>query len=403
VSRRRPQAGSRLPLVRPVAIAIGIAVLAVLAGCGAASEGDPELTIYLSAPLSGPRSLDGRDVADGATLALEDAGGEAAGTRVTLEVLDDADDGGWDAALSGANARAATEDSTTIAYLGELDSGASRTSIPITNQAGILQVSPGAAAEDLTREAIGSDAVPTAIQPSGARTFGRVIPSDRAQGEAAGSWMSDEGIASVMILGEKESFGAAIASGLAAAPSAPAIVATAQSPEALLFAGELPVGDSDGLLLPKGAALFGTDALLADPALLKGFEGIAAGKLGGSCRPADGCEPPRLTSAAVDPAQLPPEAAAFLDDFEAAYDRPPGRLAAYGYEAMAATLDSIERAEDPLDRKAVVDAFFATADRPSILGTYSIDEVGNTTLSRLGAYEVRGGRAVPEPEPIAAG
>ena len=108
----------------------------------------------------------------------------------------------------------------------------------------------------------------------------------------------------------------------------------------------------------------------------------------------------RLTSAALDPSQLPPQAGDFLLDFRDTYDRAPGRYAAYGYEAMAVVLDSIERAGDPLDRGAVTEAFFATEDRDSVLGTYSIDEVGDTTLARLGAYEVTGEgelRASPEP------
>ena len=70
---------------------------------------------------------------------------------------------------------------------------------------------------------------------------------------------------------------------------------------------------------------------------------------------------------------------------------------------MAVILDSIERSDDPLSRKDVVDAFFATSDRDSILGTYSIDDVGNTTLGELGAYDVLDGRAVPERQPLSTG
>ena len=81
--------------------------------------------------------------------------------------------------------------------------------------------------------------------------------------------------------------------------------------------------------------------------------------------------------------------------------REPGRYAAYGYEATAATLAAIDDAEDPTDRGDVVDAFFAIEDRESILGAYSIDEVGNTTLGSLGAYEVgRSGEPRPVSEPI---
>ena len=100
-----------------------------------------------------------------------------------------------------------------------------------------------------------------------------------------------------------------------------------------------------------------------------------------------------ITSSAEDPTQLPPSGQRFLRAFRDRYRRPPGRYAAYGYEAMAVVLDSIQRAGDAGDKRdSVVDAFFDTADRRSILGTYSIDDVGNTTLSRLAGYRVVNGR-----------
>jgi branched-chain amino acid transport system substrate-binding protein len=61
---------------------------------------------------------------------------------------------------------------------------------------------------------------------------------------------------------------------------------------------------------------------------------------------------------------------------------------------MAVVLDSIERAEGGPDRSEVIDAFFATQDRHSVLGTYSIDEVGNTTLDRIAGYDVSGSTPV---------
>ena len=202
-----------------------------LSACGSEAAGDPELAIYLSAPLSGPRTADGRDIADGAQLALADAGGEAAGAAVALDVLDDADEDGWQAALSGANARRATEDASAIAYIGELDSGATRTSLPITNEAGLLQVSAGSGADDLTRDVLGSERIPDLVQPSGSRTFGRVIPSDRAQGEAAGAWMADLGVASVELIEDESPFSASLGDGLQSVSDAPAI--TSADPDAI--------------------------------------------------------------------------------------------------------------------------------------------------------------------------
>ena len=57
-------------------------------------------------------------------------------------------------------------------------------------------------------------------------------------------------------------------------------------------------------------------------------------------------------------------------------------------------LDSIARAggaAGPTDagRKAIVDAFFATRGRESVLGTYDIDANGDTTLSDYGAFRPR--------------
>ena len=186
---------------RQIAAARPAGGLAASRGCGSGG-GDPELTVYLSAPLRGPSAADGRDVADGARLALDDAGGAAAGTPVRLEVLGDAGARGATAARAGANARTATEDSTAIAYVGELDSGTTRTSLPITNEAGLLQVSAGASATDLTRAAPGSDQVPDEVQPSGVRTFARVVPSDVAQGAAAAGAATGIGARDVRPFGE---------------------------------------------------------------------------------------------------------------------------------------------------------------------------------------------------------
>jgi ABC-type branched-subunit amino acid transport system substrate-binding protein len=102
-----------------------------------------------------------------------------------------------------------------------------------------------------------------------------------------------------------------------------------------------------------------------------------------------------VTSAAQDPRQLPARGQDLMRRFAARYGRRPGRYAAYGYEAMAVILDSIRRAGDSGDdRDAVVRSFFDTTDRHSVLGRYSIDEVGNTTLNRLTGYRVRDGRPV---------
>jgi branched-chain amino acid transport system substrate-binding protein len=106
------------------------------------------------------------------------------------------------------------------------------------------------------------------------------------------------------------------------------------------------------------------------------------------------------TSAAQAPAQLPPQGRRFVATFRKRYARPPGRYAAYGYEAMAVVLASIRRAGSEGDqRQPVTDAFLATRARRSVLGAYSIDPLGNTTLDRVSGYRLRPG-AQPSAETL---
>jgi branched-chain amino acid transport system substrate-binding protein len=361
-----------------------LAIAAVLAACGSDGEGDPSLTVYLSAPLRGPSAADGHDVADGARMALDDAGGEAADTPVRLVVLGDAAAGGATAAMAGANARTATEDSTAIAYVGELDSGTTRTALPITNEAGLLQVSAGASATDLTRAAPGSDQIPDDVQPSGARTFARVIPSDVAQGAAAAGAAADAGSRDVRLFGDGSRYEQSLRFGFDSVTDAPPLVSG---------------GSADGVY--DAGAVAGAAGLPAglEPRVPRSIIGADA-QISGSPPQADMRLGSLLVSGALAPSQLAdPD---FADLFSDAYDRPPGRFAAYGYEAMASVLDAIDRAGDPLDRKSVVDAYFATTDRDSVLGSYSIDDAGDTSLGVVGAYRQREGATLrPLREPLA--
>ena len=80
---------------------------------------------------------------------------------------------------------------STIVYLGEFNSGASAISIPILNEAGILQVSP---VEHRRRPdpSEGADkGEPDKYYPSGKRTYGRVVPADHIQAAAQVAYQKD--------------------------------------------------------------------------------------------------------------------------------------------------------------------------------------------------------------------
>ena len=411
---------------------LAAALATMLGGCGGgdAPPADAGLTVYVSVPLRGPSAVDGRDIVRGAKLALDDAGGAVGEVEVRGVYLDDtAGRGpslGWDPAQVAENARRATEDSTAIAYIGELESGATRTSLPITNKAQLLHISPASGADDLVEPFTGSGDVPTDAQPSGIRTFGRVIPSDSAQAAAAASWARGLGARRVGTLsdGTRASDLAVSEFAQVAADSGLAVVVRAavgprEDDERRLdrldrarlqsifyggifrpdepTQGPIPtLGAPIKLLLDPpqpGGFMIGTDALLT-LANLRAVRGPTAYAPEARLY---------LTSAALDTSQLPAEGQRMVTTLRRRYGAPPGRYAAYGYEAMAVVLDSIERAgERGTEREAVLAEFLAAAERDSLLGTYSIDEVGNTTLDRLAGYRLAGDGRVTFDRPLRA-
>jgi branched-chain amino acid transport system substrate-binding protein len=55
-------------------------------------------------------------------------------------------------------------------------------------------------------------------------------------------------------------------------------------------------------------------------------------------------------------------------------------------------VDAIRRAGETDElRAAVIEQLFRTKGRESVLGTYDIDENGDTTITDYGAYRIRGG------------
>jgi branched-chain amino acid transport system substrate-binding protein len=99
------------------------------------------VTVYVSSPLHGAQAVAGRAMCAGARGELARSDGRAGLLRVRAVCLDDT--GGalrWSLAAVGADARRASQDSTSVGYIGELDPAATRFSRPILSAAGIAQV-----------------------------------------------------------------------------------------------------------------------------------------------------------------------------------------------------------------------------------------------------------------------
>jgi branched-chain amino acid transport system substrate-binding protein len=104
-----------------------------------------------------------------------------------------------------------------------------------------------------------------------------------------------------------------------------------------------------------------------------------------------------LTVATLDPSAYPPAGRAFFDRYVVQFGIPEP-YAIFGYEAMSLMLRAIARASDagrrPVLRSRVLAAIFSTHDRQSVLGSYSIDRDGDTTLARYGVWRVVAGQLV---------
>ncbi len=392
--------------------ALGLGVTA----CGSSSNsgsssGGKSLTIYSSLPLQGASRPQSEDVVKGEKLALKQAGGKVGDFTIKYTSLDDAtaEAGKWDPGATAANARKAAQDKSTIAYLGEFNSGASAISIPILNEAAILQISPSNTAFGLTKSGAGADkGEPDKYYPTGKRTYARPVPIDNIQGAAMANFMKDEGATKLYVLNDKEVYGQGVAKftqdsaskdGIAIAGSdgwdgkaanfrALAAKIKGTGADAVFLGG---IDANNGIQLFKdlaaampNAKLFGPDGMATD--------GIASGL------PAGIQKQVFLTAPTLDPKEYPPAGQKFYKDFTAEYGTPGDRInpyAIYGYETMSLALDAIKRAGSKgNDRQAVIDAVFATKDRSSVLGTYSIDKFGDTTLSAYGSFLVKGGKLV---------
>src|SRR3954447_14981086 len=182
-------------------------------GGGGGGGGRTTLTIYSSLPLQGDSRPQSQSVVNGEKLALEEAGGKVGKFKITYKSLDDATAaaGKWEPGQTSADARKAAQDPSTIAYLGEFNSGASAISLPITNEAGILQISPSNTYVGLTRAEGADKGEPDKYYPAGKRTFGRVVPADHIQAAAQVTYQKDQGCKKTYILNDKEVYGKGIA------------------------------------------------------------------------------------------------------------------------------------------------------------------------------------------------
>ena len=375
---------------------------------GGGGGGGKTLTVYSSLPLQGASRPQTTALVNGIKLALDQAGGKAGDFTIKYESLDDstAQAGSWTPEATQANARKVAQDDSAAAYIGEFNSGASAVSIPILNEAGIPQISPANTAVGLTSDEPGATpGEPEKYYPAQTRTYTRIVPKDTIQAAALATLMKQDGCTKVFMTNDKEVYGAGLAKNLelAADPAGLNIVANEaidkNAPNYRSLASKAKGDGADcfvysGITANNAVQLYKDFSAAIPDAKLYGPDGVAESgfsdpKNGGI--PADVASKVKVTVATLSPDEYPPEGQEFFKQFSEKYgEANPDPYAIYGYEAMRLALDAIQRSGTG-SHEDVVKALFDTKDRESVLGTYSIDENGDTTLTDYGVYTISGG------------
>ncbi|MBA2763739.1 MAG: branched-chain amino acid ABC transporter substrate-binding protein [Thermoleophilaceae bacterium] len=396
----------------------GVLALVVVA-CGgsgtstdAATDGGTsaagEVTIYSSLPLQGASRPTGLALQNGIELAFEQAGYEAGDVKINFEPLDDAtaQAGQWTPEAESANAKRAAQDESAVAYLGTFNSGAAAISIPILNEAGLAMVSPGNTAVGLTSDEAGADTEagePDIYYPNSTRNYARIVPKDTVQGAALAELMDADGCTSVAILHDNEVFGEGLATNVELAGedfdyelvNAGGIDTKAANyrAEAEDLAGQgVDCFFFGGITASNAVQLYKDVAAAIPDVKLYGDDGVADSDFAGGL-PEDVAANTKVTVATLSEEDYGSEGAEFYKDYESEYGKAEP-YSIYGYETGRLILDVLERAEDPTDRASVIEALFTTEDRDSILGKYSIDEQGDTTLTDYGVFGIENGELV---------
>ena len=387
-----------------------------LAACGSSSKtttaaggssGGNTIDIYSSLPLQGAVNAQTLPMVNGIRLALSQAGGHAGNFTVNYISMDDSTATSaattCDINQSEANARRAATDSKAVVYIGEFNSGCSKVTIPILNQAGVPQISPANTYVGLTTNDPGSaPGEPQKYYPTGKRTYLRIVPRDSIQAKAGDIAMKQGKCTRVAVANDKTAYGAGLATQVQSHAKSQGLTVTGNtaldptSPNFRAYATSIKgqgVNCVYTAFNPTGEVELVKDINAALPtAKIYGGDGTCTSAV---TNPAKGGFPKSIAPLffCTQPAQdLPhqPGGQAFLSAYKAKYGvANPEPYSIYGYEAMKLALSKIASlGSQGNDKSAVLKALFATKNYHGTIGTYGFDANGDTTITVFGLYKV---------------
>jgi branched-chain amino acid transport system substrate-binding protein len=397
--------------------AVGIASALIFAGCGGGGgeEGgggggggdQPTATIVSDLPLQGSSRPQNETLVNAIRLALEQRDNMAGDVRINYTSQDNAtaQAGQWDEAKCAENAQQAAQDEEIVAWIGPFNSGCAAVQIPILNEAGLGMVSPANTYIGLTKPGGEADE-PDRYYPTGERNYFRVIPADDKQGRAGAVLAQDLGVESVYIIDDRQVYGQGLADQFeqnaeelgievlgrdgidGTAPNYRSLMTRIADadPDAIYYGGITQ--NNAGQLIRDKVSIVGDNEEVTWISPDGTFEEAFLEAAGESAEGA------YITFGGLPASELSEEGQSFVEEYRDTYDAEVEAYTAYGYEAANVVLDAIERAYDEngeVTREGVIEQLAATEDYEGVLGTWSFDEDGDTTLTELSAQTVEDG------------
>jgi branched-chain amino acid transport system substrate-binding protein len=382
-----------------VGAAAGAAGLPRVALGAPATQAGESLKIVSAFPLTGSAFGQNNSIVNGIRMALEEAGRLAGPFLVEYESWDDATAaaGQWDPAKVAELANRAAADPNIMVYIGHYNSGAAKISIPVLNQVGLVMISPANTYPGLTKPGKGEPNEPAVYYPTGVRNYSRVVPADDLQGAVGAAWAQKLNARSAYVIDDTQLYGKGIADVFVAvaqrlgmrvvgrdgidgkAPDYRAVATKirAAGPDVIYYGGITQ--NNAGKLLKdiRGAGL--NQAFIGPDGI---FEQAFINDAG------DDAEGVYATLGGLPPTAYDGAALEWAGRYREFAKGEPESYAIYGYEAAKVALAAIERA-GVKDRAAIRQAVFDTRDFAGLLGTWSFDENGDTSLTTMSVSQVK--------------
>ena len=379
------------------------------AATSAPSAGGGEtIRIFSSLPRQGQSKAQTDAVVNSIKMRLEEDNYQVCGGQFKIDYVD-LDDaiaatGSWDAATETQNANKAVADPDAMIYIGTFNSGAAKLSIPILNAVDMVMISPANTYTGLTKPGKGEAGEPDKYYPNGKRNYTRVVTADDVQGAAAANWAKKLGVTKVYILDDQQVYGKGVADvfektakdlGLQVlghdgidgkAQDYRALMTRIQSlnPDMVYFGGI--VDNNAGQLLKDLRAV----GMTPDKVKFMGPDGIETTTFVDAAG-ADVAEGTYATIAGLPKEKLGPKGQQYYDKYKQKFGLEAESYGIYGYEAANVALASLNKACKK-DRATIRDAVFATKDFDGVLGKWSFDANGDTTLSDVQGFLVKDGK-----------